>query len=247
LGFAVAAFLDPEILVVDEVLAVGDAEFQKKAIGKMKDISKGQGRTVLFVSHNMASIKALCNSGIVLVNGRLEYQSEISNAVEYYIKHEVSSVGFKYENVKNNTFQFSIKSACLIIGGLQKGIYRNGQSFAVQLELNKIDNVDFSLEILVKNSNLESIFFAPLGFFKDGLLNTNKTESFVTLNLTLPNLAYGTYYLDLMLVEPGKKFFDYIENALMFDVEMDYYGVNGWVFRQDRGQGSVLIQPKIEI
>ena len=58
LGFAVAAFLEPEILVVDEVLAVGDAEFQKKAIGKMKDVSQGQGRTVLFVSHNMASEKA---------------------------------------------------------------------------------------------------------------------------------------------------------------------------------------------
>ena len=69
LGFAVAAFLEPEILVVDEVLAVGDAEFQKKAIGKMKEVSQGGGRTVLFVSHNMASVRNLCNTGIVLKNG----------------------------------------------------------------------------------------------------------------------------------------------------------------------------------
>jgi len=66
LGFAVAAHLEPEILVVDEVLAVGDAEFQKKAIGKMQDISKGEGRTVLFVSHNMASIQNMCDIGILL-------------------------------------------------------------------------------------------------------------------------------------------------------------------------------------
>ena len=69
LGFAVAAHLDPEILVVDEVLAVGDAEFQKKAIGKMQDVSRGEGRTVLFVSHNMGSIATLCSKGVMLSKG----------------------------------------------------------------------------------------------------------------------------------------------------------------------------------
>ena len=71
LGFAVAAFLEPEILIVDEVLAVGDADFQKRAIGKMQEVSKGQGRTVLFVSHNMGSIKSLCNRSLLLENGKL--------------------------------------------------------------------------------------------------------------------------------------------------------------------------------
>ena len=85
LGFAVAAHLEPEILVVDEVLAVGDAEFQKKAIGKMKDVSQGQGRTVLFVSHNMNSIKQLCQTGVVLKNGVMDYMGTASNAVDYYI------------------------------------------------------------------------------------------------------------------------------------------------------------------
>ncbi|MDQ6472071.1 ABC transporter ATP-binding protein [Flavobacterium sp. LHD-80] len=85
LAFAVAAFLEPEILVVDEVLAVGDAEFQKKAIGKMKDISKGQGRTVLFVSHNMAAVKQLCTKGIVMENGRLVFQGDIDAALNAYL------------------------------------------------------------------------------------------------------------------------------------------------------------------
>ncbi len=85
LGFAIAAHLDPEILVVDEVLAVGDAEFQKKAIGKMQDVSKGEGRTVLFVSHNMASIKALCKNGVVLKNGSMDFVGNIKDCVDYYI------------------------------------------------------------------------------------------------------------------------------------------------------------------
>src|SRR5690606_26876893 len=76
LGFAVAAFLDPEILIVDEVLAVGDAEFQNKAIGKMQDISKGGGRTVLFVSHNMVSVKSICERALVLENGKVKYEGE---------------------------------------------------------------------------------------------------------------------------------------------------------------------------
>ena len=85
LGFAVAAFLDPEILVVDEVLAVGDAEFQKKAIGKMQDVSRGEGRTVLFVSHNMASVRALCKHGVLLENGSVKYAGDIEDVVDHYI------------------------------------------------------------------------------------------------------------------------------------------------------------------
>lgn len=85
LGFAVAAHLDPEILVVDEVLAVGDAEFQKKAIGKMQEVSRGQGRTVLFVSHNMGSIKALCKKTILLDNGRLKHQGDTSLIISNYL------------------------------------------------------------------------------------------------------------------------------------------------------------------
>lgn len=85
LGFAVAAFLEPEILVVDEVLAVGDAEFQKKAIGKMKDVSSQGGRTVLFVSHNMNAVKMLCNNGLVLKDGMIDYIGTASDCVDYYL------------------------------------------------------------------------------------------------------------------------------------------------------------------
>jgi lipopolysaccharide transport system ATP-binding protein len=85
LGFAVAAHLEPEILVVDEVLAVGDAEFQKKCLGKMKSVS-GEGRTVLFVSHNMGAVKTLCNRGLLLENGTLTYDGNIDETVNRYLR-----------------------------------------------------------------------------------------------------------------------------------------------------------------
>jgi lipopolysaccharide transport system ATP-binding protein len=91
LGFAVAAFLEPEILIIDEVLAVGDAEFQKKAIGKMQDVSKGGGRTVLFVSHNMASVQNLCTSAIVMKNGTIDYSGSTEKAIDYYLGNSYSA------------------------------------------------------------------------------------------------------------------------------------------------------------
>src|SRR5690554_8203993 len=87
LAFAVAAHLEPDILVVDEVLAVGDAEFQKKAIGKMQDISKEGGRTVLFVSHNMAAVKSLCTRAVVLEYGRTVFEGETDEAINFYIRN----------------------------------------------------------------------------------------------------------------------------------------------------------------
>jgi len=86
LAFAVAAHLEPEILIVDEVLAVGDAEFQKKCLGKMKDVSVNDGRTVLFVSHNMAAVSALCNTGLLLKNGGICALGEIQNIISIYSK-----------------------------------------------------------------------------------------------------------------------------------------------------------------
>lgn len=91
LAFAVAAHLESEILIIDEVLAVGDADFQKKCLGKMGDISKGEGRTVLFVSHNMGAVKTLCNKGIVLENGKCVYDGNATEAISYYLKGDAET------------------------------------------------------------------------------------------------------------------------------------------------------------
>ena len=108
LGFAVAAHLDPEILVVDEVLAVGDAEFQKKAIGKMKDVSQGQGRTVLFVSHNMGSIRNLCNRGVLLEHGQLKMMGDVNEVIDEYTKSsnlDILGATWKKPEIEDKDFQ----------------------------------------------------------------------------------------------------------------------------------------------
>ena len=103
LAFAVAAHLEPEILIVDEVLAVGDAQFQKKCLGKMEEVSKGHGRTVLFVSHNISSVGTLCNKGILLNNGKVVIQDKISNVIKVY-EGEVASMGNNIYDLSKGLF-----------------------------------------------------------------------------------------------------------------------------------------------
>lgn len=115
LAFAVAAHLESEILIVDEVLAVGDAEFQKKCLGKMGEVSKGEGRTVLFVSHNMAAVKALCDKGIVLQNGEVIVNDDASKAVSYYLtgqKKQMNQMifGSEYEKTLFKLNEINIKN-----------------------------------------------------------------------------------------------------------------------------------------
>lgn len=110
LGFAVAAHLEPEILIVDEVLAVGDAEFQKKAIGKMQDVSKGEGRTVLFVSHNMASVQRLCSRGVLLENGRVKYMGTVGDTIAQYLKDDIVQSSFSGVDGDENIMYLSSAS-----------------------------------------------------------------------------------------------------------------------------------------
>lgn len=110
LAFAVAAHLESEILIVDEVLAVGDAEFQKKCLGKMGDVSKGEGRTVLFVSHNMAAVKTLCSKGIILENGYLTYSGDADSCINNYLKAGVEDrAGIKFfdDSYANDIFKLN--------------------------------------------------------------------------------------------------------------------------------------------
>ena len=102
LAFAVAAHLESEILIVDEVLAVGDAEFQKKCIGKMGDVSRSEGRTILFVSHNMESVRSLCSKGMVLNNGEIMFNGDVNEAVQAYSIKRVKSSKTRIENVPLN-------------------------------------------------------------------------------------------------------------------------------------------------
>ncbi len=114
LAFAVAAHLESEILIVDEVLAVGDAEFQKKCLGKINDVSKGEGRTVLFVSHNMSAVKSLCNKGVLLENGKLTYSGNSDVCINNYLKdggEDGAGIKFFDNEFENEVFKLNSISA----------------------------------------------------------------------------------------------------------------------------------------
>jgi lipopolysaccharide transport system ATP-binding protein len=108
LAFSVAAHLDPEILIIDEVLAVGDVEFQKKAVGRMHHVSKGEGRTVLFVSHNMSAVKNLCSSAMLVSKGRLASQGDVQQVIERYLKNDndtgMAKIFDEQENAPGNEY-----------------------------------------------------------------------------------------------------------------------------------------------
>ena len=150
LGFAVAAFLEPEILVVDEVLAVGEAEFQKKAIGKMKDVSQGQGRTVLFVSHNMASVKALCKTGVLLENGMLKYAGGINDVVERYIGNKDNSLNAEFDDLSTAPGNENIRVRAFSIDPLVGNQVNVESGFVIRMRfMNYKPNImlDFSFEL----------------------------------------------------------------------------------------------------
>ena len=110
LAFAVAAHLESEILIVDEVLAVGDADFQKKCMGKMGQISQGEGRTILFVSHNMASVAKLCQKGLLLIDGKIAYSGNIDQTIDTYL----NSNKLNLHSANNNSKYFQLKDVSLI-------------------------------------------------------------------------------------------------------------------------------------
>ena len=153
LGFAVAAHLDPEILVVDEVLAVGDAEFQKKAIGKMQDVSQGEGRTVLFVSHNMSSIRALCKHGVLLENGSVKYMGAVNDVVNNYLAINSENINFDISIAKRTDRRGDgkIKVKNVVFRDSNNKVVDEvfvGDALTVELYLDTEKNVDLSELIL---------------------------------------------------------------------------------------------------
>ena len=205
LGFAVAAHLDPEILVVDEVLAVGDAEFQKKAIGKMQDVSKGEGRTVLFVSHNMASIKALCKTGVLLEYGSVKYSGEINDVVNYYIRDNDFEDRKVISDVILYTNEIEIHSF-LVNGGEGNSVKISTEHNAIEIEIQgrTYSNQIIELEAqLYDEAHVLLASYCPCHQF--GRANHFEPGNFTIKELFhFPhNISRGTYYLDIQLSHPN--------------------------------------------
>lgn len=231
LGFAIAAHLEPEILVVDEVLAVGDAEFQKKAIGKMQDISKGEGRTVLFVSHNMASIQDLCSRVIVLSNGTSVYDGEVSKAINHYLKTNEVSVGYKeFKHKKKKKAQFKRFE---ILNSKQEitSQYKSGEEMSFKIFINIIENIRnpiLSLRISDIN-NVNIVTWRSNDLIKSPF--NNNTNSDLEIRIISKNLFLldNIYNISMSFLD-GKEILDFKGNFINFELlpskpSADYYSI----------------------
>lgn len=204
LAFAVAAFLEPEILVIDEVLAVGDAEFQKKAIGKMQDISKGEGRTVLFVSHNMAAVKSLCTRGIILEHGKVVFEGEIENAVSYYLGGDAEAMNLKTFGKEYDLPIFKLNEISL---------NNSGRTSDDVLRENELIILHTKIDIKVKDAQRYHItyhLFNEMGevmfsFSNAGSFSLKKGLNDITCDFPESFFQSGQYFLSLFIVEDAKK------------------------------------------
>ena len=209
LGFAIAAHLEPEILVVDEVLAVGDAEFQKKAIGKMQDVSKGQGRTVLFVSHNMAAVRSLCTRGILLNNGTIDFTGSIPATLDKYLKNE--------ENVRKDKILHNIKWIKNTIKIFKCEINNTEEAYSViKSDQNKLKvridgetSEDLTFDLMVTFKNKDGLPFATYakGHYLGEIQHVNKGRFTISKEIELPTvLSKGLLNIDLYLHHPMVEF-----------------------------------------
>ena len=210
LGFAVAAFLDPEILVVDEVLAVGDAEFQKKAIGKMKDVSQGQGRTVLFVSHNMGSISQLCTTGVLLSQGKIAHIGKVRDVIARYISDGTTESMFVSKNVENDMYFKRVFLRADTQEACSEFMFHKDIHICFEIGCNKFIK-DAALSFTIFDYHQAPLFTAHCDTFD---------EDHLTIEATIPQclLLPGTYYLKPILHVPNKYMIDDCDSYLQIVV-----------------------------
>lgn len=249
LGFAIAAHLDPEILVVDEVLAVGDAEFQKKAIGKMQDVSKGEGRTVLFVSHNMAAVRNLCKSGIVLANGTISYVGDSNGAIDFYSentnsKHITSRIIASMPNKIESFRDVEVLEANL----LNKCIFASDEDIVVKIKCKRnnpsIDKATF--EMMITNS-----LGIRVGSYISPFYNIPSEVFEVTFILSKHNLSKGRYQISFNVGQKdifvGVRDFHLVYDVLTFEVLYTSVNTNQEILVWSNNWGSHYIYSSSEI
>jgi lipopolysaccharide transport system ATP-binding protein len=241
LAFAVAAHLEPEILIVDEVLAVGDSQFQQKCLGKMGEISRG-GRTVLFVSHNMAAVQSLCSRAVMLVRGQVAKVGAAADTVTAYLAGVQRLDGrFNTSGRNQPPGAAEIVDAWMERNGapVDSFLHGDGADVVIEIELREATS-SLAVELILRQQDGLAVAFCPSGLAKDWHINAAAGRARVRCRLPRLNLARGPYTLDLILAVSGVGFVDYVESGLGFAVESAAVGPRNWGFEQGRGQGCFL-------
>jgi lipopolysaccharide transport system ATP-binding protein len=230
LAFAVAAHLEPEILIVDEVLAVGDADFQKKCLGKMQDVALRQGRTVLFVSHNMAAVESLCDSGVLLVEGRCAVHGKTSVVVQEYLRDMRRASAAPLSERLDRTGSGDVRFVSLSLEGANGSIvpaFKCGSEAVFHLVLeNRAQQElrDFRISLGIDNEFGQRV--ALLDTMLVGTGNSNLLPGYRNVRVVIPRIGLmsGRYRLTLLSIV-NKVIADKVEHAATFDVDAgDFYG-----------------------
>jgi ABC-type polysaccharide/polyol phosphate transport system ATPase subunit len=241
LAFAVAAHLEPEILIVDEVLSVGDAEFQKKSLGKMSEVAGG-GRTVLFVSHNLASIQALCTRGLLLRDGVIAIAGAPIEVVEAYISRSQIMTSFRRPPAPSS-------KPLLVSASWLKDhdIHEAKSRITIELTISTPYRTDLGVDVRLKDRYLNPVGFGSLG----GLelrrpVCVEKGFNTVMVGLDAGSLAVGEYLLSVDLTNPCVEYYDRAEDCIIVEVNGNHIVGAKRDFEQRWGYGSNLIPLSLE-
>ena len=233
LAFAVAANLESEILIVDEVLAVGDAEFQKKCLGKMGDISKGEGRTVLFVSHNMAAVQTLCKTGLLLVNGNIAINDEIKTVIDQYNNSFISQiVNEKFTITHSKEAEFSEIS---IINRRNTYTFTTDEAICIEIGI-IVNNFAINADVLLFLNSIETqkritLIETPL------IIDPKKNNYKIRVTIPKEFLMTGKYYCEIGILNLINGYYDHRSGVACFDV---IYGNNNFIKYGNREIGYVF-------
>lgn len=241
LAFAVAAHLDPEILVVDEVLAVGDAEFQKKCLGKMGEVAH-EGRTVLFVSHNMAAIQTLCNESLLFSRGCLIEYGQTHSVITNYLSD--TSSGFVFDTANSGTWVQNI----VLQNNVQKDadVFQTGDRVVIKARISaskKITRFYFGIDLFDEWENLVFAFHSK----ETGLVVDKKIDSDFNIEIDIPSLFLlpGKYHLRLILVDRDGSVLEDIKKIKTLEIISKDYSGSGFAYT--RAHGQVFIPHKMRL
>ena len=239
LAFAVAAHLEPEILIVDEVLAVGDAQFQKKCLGKMQYVSQ-EGRTVLFVSHDMRKVTALCSRGILLNRGKIKRDGQMAMVADVYLTHRLNSGGFAdlaNREDRSGSGEVQFQSIELLVDGEQRRTFafREPLSQKIRVKVKKRIGAALVQTTIVSSDGVPVCCFMNTDEGCNWLADIGDYEFTITIERLL--LYPGTYSIELWLGDRNRYRIDLINEAISFTV---YQGTNSELERSlDRANGLV--------
>lgn len=220
LAFAVAAHLEPDILIVDEVLAVGDAEFQKKALGKMKDVSVKEGRTVLFVSHNMAAVKKLCTKGILLKDGKILNKGSVSEIISNYLVMDSQNKAEWIRKDESSSNIFFNRICVINSQELLTNSIASEEEFSIHISLTALEKFEqATVSIRISNSEDIPIFTTSLHDCLESGDIIEKGEYLLKAKISENILMPGKYNLIIACFISGKKLFDIVENYISISIE----------------------------